>query len=190
MINIPKNTPRRKAAQSTDNRDRLVKRVLDAFASGRASVALGGGGGNGVTEEEARAIGKLFTDKDYFASLVYSVDCKFRNLVVSTTQLNAATPSRPIKTSIPSNEEPECDAWTSYTADDAAGGVEPDVFSFNGEAVTLVSDPNRPYAMYRREYPHKPKWIVADRNHRVIALLPWRAHAQTVVDELNALAAK
>lgn len=189
MIDIPKNAPRKKtAANSPDNRERLVKRVLDAFAAGRNSVTLGGGGGNGVSVEEARAVGKLFADKDYFASLVYSVDGKFRGLVVSTSQLTgyAAPAAAPTRTAplMVRNPEAECDA------DDAPACIEPDVFSYNGEAVTLVSDPGKPYAIYRRDYPHKPKWIVADRNHRVIALLPWRVHAQTVADELNLLAAK
>ena len=68
--------------------------------------------------------------------------------------------------------------WTALIAD------------LERQEAALAADPGKPYAIYRRDYPHKPKWIVADRNHRVIALLPWRVHAQTVADELNLLAAK
>lgn len=67
--------------------------------------------------------------------------------------------------------------------------VEPDIFNFNGESVVAASDPDKPYALYRRVYPHKPKWIVADSTHRVICMCLWRSHAQATVDELNALAA-
>ena len=101
MIDIPKNAPRKKtAANSPDNRERLVKRVLDAFAAGRNSVTLGGGGGNGVSVEEARAVGKLFADKDYFASLVYSVDGKFRGSS-SRPRSSPATPRQPPRRPVP-----------------------------------------------------------------------------------------
>ena len=119
--------------------------------------------------------------------------------MVSTTQLNSyaaptEAPRKPIQPDLPSCAAPECDTWTYRTADmdgeATPASIDPDVFSFNGEAVTLASDPGKPYAIYRRDYPHKPKWIVADASHRVIALLLWRTHAQAVADELNALAAK
>lgn len=205
MIQIPKNTRRATAAGAKPDaakRDRLVKRVLDAFAKGQPSCFLGGGGANGITENEGRQIGRLFVDKDYFASLLYSVDGRFRGLSVSTAQIGSfASPVESAGTACLSKlgpatqgepaPEPECDVWTHLPeAEDPGGEISPDMFSFNGEAVVLVSDPGKPYAIYRRAYPHKPKWIVADSSHRILCLLPWRSHAQIVCDELNTLAAK
>ena len=199
MIEIPVNVPAKAktdAERKSDakRRETLVKRIVSDFARGLQSVALYSRGSNGISSEDARAIGRLFVEKAYFASLVYDVSGRFDRLVVSKTKHIATAdpkPSAPRKASGATDaEEIESDPPAEDGDEPAESSVEPDIFDFNGESVIAASDPSKPYALYRRSYPHKPKWIVADASHRVICLCLWRSHAQAAVDELNSLAPK
>ena len=186
MINIPVNDPAAlPSAKKTDakRRDKLVKRILSDFGRGMPSVSIGGKGGHAITADEARAIGQLFVDKAYFANLVYDVYGRFDRLVVSRLLSGGGMDAGPCVSE--GDDRPEAEPHEVP----CAARVEPDIFNFNGELVAAASDPGKPYALYRRAYPHKPKWIVADSTHRVICMCLWRSHAQATVDELNALAA-
>lgn len=195
MVNIPVNKPTARKPDAK-RRDTLVKRIVSDFGRGLQSVALGGKGGNAVAVDEARAIGRLFVAKGYFASLVYDIAGNFERLVVSKTRNIATAEAKPVatgKAESGASEPVEVEVEPVEVEDGEepeASVVEPDVFNYNGESVVAASDPDRPYALYRRAYPHKPKWIVADASHRVVCLCLWRSHAQSVVDELNALAEK